>query len=337
MEEAIKKYAKKIQDNKVNPVFPCADKTGLIIDSQKEDVPLVMLNFGKWNLSAGEAVVMNTQDREVVIVPMEGSYKVSVGGNIYEGSRIGGPFNINPGESNACAVYIPGDESFKIEGDGEFIWYSAPTTGGTKPVHILQDSKPNLSRGSLTWRRDVITLIEPGIESTNLVVGETYSPPALWSGTPLHIHDKDDIKNGQSDHEEIYYHTMRLSKTQGRDAPYTIQMLFDGKTLDKAYIMRDKYAFAIPGASHPVVASPISDSLYVWALAGKEGDLGMWDIPEFSYLKKVGEFIESQETKRGTTKVSKIEIEEFCKINKLDKVAESVFRLNLIERGFEID
>ena len=336
MEETLKKYAEKIQCDEISPVYPCAEKTGIIINSNDEHVPLTMLNFGRWALAPDVIIEETTGELEMVLIPMEGAYQVSVAGQIFEGERAGGPFNVAPGTSNASAVYIPGGESFQVTGKGEMIWYSAPTSGNTRPVHVAQGAKPNLSRGSLTWRRDVVTLIEPGKESTNLVVGETFSPPGLWSGTPLHIHDKDDVEHGQSDHEEIYYHVMRLNATKGRNAPYTVQLLFDGETIDKAYIVRDKYAFAIPGASHPVVASPVSDSLYGWALAGKEGALGMWDIPEFAYLKKVGEFLDELEQQRRGTAIPQQLFEQFCDTHHLDAVARAVCLSNLLERGFTV-
>ncbi len=84
------------------------------------------------------------------------------------------------------------------------------------------------SRGLWLWRRDVVTLITPQDRSSNLVVGETYSPPGLWSGTPLHQHDKENPNGGESDHEEIYYHRFNWEKRpKDQFGPYGVQLLMD--------------------------------------------------------------------------------------------------------------
>ena len=114
----------------------------------------------------------------------------------------------------------------------------------------------------------MVTLFTPDDVSTVLVGGETYSPPGLWSGTPLHVHDKNDLANGQSDHEEVYYHLARVN--DGPWGAFGVQLLFDDQGLDNAYMIHNRDAFAIPGAAHPVVAGPNSDMLYVWALAFRE-------------------------------------------------------------------
>lgn len=336
MNESMERYAARIESREISPTFGCAGRSGLIVDSSRDEVPLTMLSFGRLIMLPGETVAMETRDREYAFIPVNGDYLLKVDGESFAGSRHGGPFAVEPGKSNASAVYIPGDMEVVISGEGEVIYFSAPTTGGTRPVHVPRGSVPNLSRGHLTWRRDVVTLIESGEISTNLVIGETRSPPGLWSGTPLHVHDSDDPDGGESDHEEVYYHLMDLPRGDGFHMPHTIQLLFDGERVNQAYIMRDRDAFAIPGGSHPVVASPISASHYTWGLAGSEGGLLMRDIPEFSYLKAVGEFINDLEQERGLAPVSRGKVDEFCRARKLDSRARSVLESNLRERGFEV-
>ena len=137
-----------------------------------------------------------------------------------------------------------------------------------------------LSRGDWIWRRDVVSLISPKDASSNLIVGETYNPPGFWSGTPLHQHDGQ--SSGESDHEEVYYHRFHWSKSPGDQfGPYGVQLLMDGIKLMKAFLIGDKSIFAIPGGCHPVVASPVSELLYLWGLAGRGDELVMRDIPEF--------------------------------------------------------
>ncbi len=162
--------------------------------------------------------------------------------------------------------------------------------------------------------------------TTALVVGETYSPPGLWSGTPLHMHDKDDPDAGQSDHEEIYYHLAK--HPEGRWGPYGVQFLFDDAGLDKAYVIHHRDAVAIPGAAHPVVAGPVSDMLYVWALAGTGPTVLMADVPEFVYLKAVADLLERWEEERPRKAVQSAG---------LSAAQADVLRMHLRERGISVE
>ena len=146
------------------------------------------------------------------------------------------------------------------------------------PFYAPPEELTVVSRGEWIWRRDVINLISPNNASSNLIVGETYNPPGFWSGTPIHQHDRDQASSGESDHEEVYYH--RFGWKQGTDdqfGPYGVQLLMDGKSLTKAYIIGDKSAFAIPGGCHPVVASPVSELLYLWGNRVVVDDAGLLD------------------------------------------------------------
>ena len=193
---------------------------------------------------------------------------------------------MGPGKSNASALYVPCNSELRIRGRGEIVFFEAPALKEKTPFYFSRQEAKVVSRGAWVWRRDIVNLISPKDASTNLVVGETYSPPGFWSGTPLHVHDKDNLPAGESDLEEIYYHRMSPLKREGDlFGPYAIQLLFDGEMMMKSYLLGDKSIFAIPGGSHPVVASPVAELLYLWGLGGRGSDLAMRDIPEFKYLK----------------------------------------------------
>lgn len=334
MESTLKKYRDDIQSGKINPVVRWNGKSGQIFAPSDSQVPLDYIGFGAWNLKEGPFSI-ETKDLEYVLVPICGNFEVKVEGKVFEGAREGGPFQTEPETSNSSAVYIGRDKKFSITGDGEMIYYSAPATAENPAVFVKAGDKPQLRRGTITWHRDVITLITPDDVSTNLVVGETYSPPSLWSGTPLHVHDKDDLANGQSDHEEVYYHLSRVS--DGKWGAYGVQLLFDDKGLDRAYMVHNNDAVAIPGGAHPVVSGPVSDMLYVWALASnKASKLGMLDVEEFAYIKAAQTIIDALEEKRGKYKFPKEELAKLADENNLKGHEREILRQHLLERGFEI-
>lgn len=334
MQKTLAKYRDAIQAGRVHPLVQWDGLTsGMIFDPTDETTPLETLGFGAYRLS-DQPITLDTGRNEVVLVPVDATFEVNVAGQTFVGDRAGGPFAALPGPSNASCVYIPADESFTMSGQGEIVLFSAPARGDKPPAFVRQGHRENLRRGTATWHRDVITLFTPQDVTTNLVGGETYSPPSLWSGTPLHVHDTDDVAGGQSDHEEVYYHLARV--TEGDWGGYGVQLLFDDKGLDRAWPVRHRSAFAIPGASHPVVAGPMSDMLYIWALAGPSDELAMKDIPEFAYLKAGGEIIDALEAHRGPTKLSQAEFDRLADAKGLTGHERTVVELHLRERGFEI-
>lgn len=333
MKSTVDKYGKKIQEGAIDPTRNLtAVRSGPVFAPGTPATPLEVLGFGAYRM-AGESEAGETRDREYVFCPMEGTFTVTTGTGTYELARVGGPFAAPIGESSASALYVPRDSRFRITGTGEMVYYTAPSSRKMKTVHIRPGDRPNLSRGDLFWRRDVVMLIEPGV-STNLNIGETYSPPGLWSGTPPHIHDARSEELGESEHEEVYYHRCRMTD---REMPnYTVQLMFDGRTMNRAFLCPDRTAVAIPGGCHPVVASPVSDCLYSFGLAGVEGSLGMRDLEDFSYLKKVGDLeglLREENQGQAVVTMPRSRLAGFIEENALDELQARVAELILREWG----
>ncbi len=334
MKETMKKYAERIESNEINPNIQYDNQSsGLILDPRMEAVPLEILGFGIYRLETNN-INRKTQEKEVVLVPQDGEFEVEVNGKKFQGKRSGGVFSSTPGESNASALYIPCHATFSLRGNGEIAFFEAPALKEKPPFFLPTEEVKALSRGDWVWRRDVTPLISPKDASTNLIVGETYNPPGFWSGTPLHQHDG---QSDESDHEEVYYHRFHLRKRmEDQFGPYGVQLLMDGKNLMKAFLIGDRSIFAIPGGCHPVVASPTSELLYLWGLAGRGDELTMRDIPEFLHLKSFenifGE-LERDETKKV---LSEERLRSFCKTYAFTKEQSGLLAVMLKEKGYEI-
>ncbi len=331
----MRKYAPKIEQNEINPHLRYDGKrSGLILDPRQEDVPLEVLGFGIYQLKK-IFIVRETRENEVVMVLQEGEFEVEVNGKRFFGERKGGPFASRPGQSNASALYIPCNSRFKIRGRGEMLFFEAPALKENPPFYLPKGQVKPISRGEWIWRRDVISLISPKDVSSNLVVGETYSPPGFWSGTPPHQHDKDLPSHGESSHEEVYYHRFNLKK-KDRFEPFGVQILMDGDGLRKAYLIGEKSIFAIPGGCHPVVASPVSELLYVWGLAGRGSELRMKDIEEFSFLKSFEEIFKELEKDEKKKVLLKKRFNVLCSPYRLTEDKKSILLAMLKEKGYEI-
>jgi 5-deoxy-D-glucuronate isomerase len=335
MESTVEKYRTKIAARQISAHIPYDGKTsGPIVDPNDESVPVDLVGFGAYQLDNGP-FELASGDREMVFIPMDGHFELTAGDITFRGGR-DGLFTHQPWRSNSQAIYIPPGRDVHLRGDGEMICYSAPASSGRPPAQIRAEEGTLLRSGAAFWRRDVLVLVSPDTVSKNLTCGETYSPPGHWSGTPLHVHDKDNPQQGQSDHEEIYYHRFRL---QSRDpfGPYGIQMLFNGSDLDESYIIRDRSVIAIPGVSHPVVSGPMSDHIYTFGLGGREGSaMMMYDIPEFKFLKAVGEVVTTLENERGATQVPQAKLKELQVLDGFTPYQWKLLETILRERGFEV-
>ncbi len=303
MESTLKKYAARIERGEVNPhVRHDGHSNGLIFDPSQEETPLSVLGFGVYHLSSRE-IVRETGDLEMVLVPQDGTFEAEVDGERFSGERAGGSLAPEPGKTNASALYVPRGSVLRIRGSGEIAFYQAPALGKKPASYFPQSAAQVVSRGEWVWRRDVVNLVSPRDASTRLIVGETLSPPGFWSSTPLHLHDKDDPAGKETDLEEVYYHRLGPATPAGSQFnAYGVQLLFDGKGLNKSWIVGDRSVFAIPGAAHPVVASPVCAHLYLWGLAGTGDRLIPRDIPEFVHLKAFEEVL--RELRAGLKPVS---------------------------------
>jgi len=338
MESTMKKYATKIERNTINPhIRYDGKKSGLILDPLQKKVPLEILGFGIYQLNS-RFITKQTKEKEVVLVPQEGEFEAEVNGKQFSGKRIGGPFSLGAGKSNASALYIPCNSRLRIRGKGEIVFFEASAFKEKSPFYLSNQEVEPVSRGDWIWRRDVTPLINPKNASSNLVIGETYSPPGFWSGTPLHLHDKNQPSSGESDHEEVYYHRFNWKKgAKDQIGPYGVQLLMNGNKLMKAFLIGDKSIFAIPGGSHPVVASPVSELLYLWGLAGRGEELMMRDHPEFAHLKSFEEFFKKLEGRRTKKILSHVRFETLCAPYSLSEEQKVLLAAMLKEKGYDID
>jgi 5-deoxy-glucuronate isomerase len=337
MQKTLAKYADRIERNEVNPHLRYdGKKSGLILDPLRDEVPLEVIGFGILQLGP-EFIKKETGGKEIVLIPQEGRFEAEVGGRRFSGQREGGPFAVGPGKSNSSALYVSCNSELRIRGKGEMAFFEAPAFKQNPPFYFSTEEGKVMSRGAWVWRRDVVNLISPKNASTNLVVGETYSPPGLWSGTPLHVHDKDDLPGGESDLEEIYYHRMNPPKKAGDQfGPYAVQLLFDGEKMMKSYLLGDRSVFAIPGGSHPVIASPVAELLYLWGLGGGGADLAMRDIPEFKYLKSFEEAFQ-RVAARSSRKISGKDWDDLCASFAFTDDQKKLLKATLKEQEFDLE
>jgi 5-deoxy-glucuronate isomerase len=157
------------------------------------------------------------------------------------------------------ALVAPGDT---YELDDDIAWTAVVRRGAVVETRDIRPEDVAVEhRGEGATARTVRTYVGEG----PLICGETVNPPGGWSSWPPHRHE----------HEEIYFY--RFSNPDG----FGVQMVYAGDPGEPS-IVRDGHVERIRGTYHPVVASPKSSMLYVWALAGESMTLTPEPDPRYT-------------------------------------------------------
>jgi 5-deoxy-glucuronate isomerase len=224
-------------------------------------------------LSAGERTIVHGHGSELCAVLLEGTIDVTAGGETRPAAREGGVFRAPP-----VAAYAPPGDAVELfaQTDAQLAVASAPLDGARPgAARLIAPTDGQLREaGSGNWSRTIRTLLGPGDEAGRLVLGETISPPGNWSSYPPHRHDRD----APPALEEVYYY--RFEPSQG----FGVQLLYDDES-ERAQIVHDGDAVAIPSGYHPVVAAPGYSLYYLWVLAGEGRELDPYVEPAHAWVQ----------------------------------------------------
>jgi 5-deoxy-glucuronate isomerase len=181
----------------------------------------------------------------------------------------------------ACAVYLP-------PGTIVDVTTTAPTElalvatldanitePATTPTVVGANEIVVHDRGQAGWQREVHDLIADAVPAERLLVGETFNPPGQWSSFPPHKHDGGD---GEPALEEVYY--FRCDRPDG----FGLQGLYRATGEAEAVFVKHGTVVGIPGGYHPVASAPGTHLYYLWALAGAERRLAMYEDPVHRWL-----------------------------------------------------
>lgn len=146
--------------------------------------------------------------------------------------------------------------------DEDITWTAIVRRGASVETRDIRPEEVAVEqRGEGPTTRTVRTYVSEG----PLICGETINPPGGWSSWPPHRHE----------HEEVYLY--RFADPDG----FGVQMAYEDDPAEPV-IVRDGHVERIRGTYHPVVASPKSAMLYVWALAGESMTLTPEPDPRYA-------------------------------------------------------
>ena len=231
-------------------------------------------------LEPGGAREIETGDREMLVVPVEGGCAVEVDGERFEL------------EGRACVfdrvtdfMYVPIGAALRLQspGGGTFALPSARAGRRFRAAYGPADKVPVEVRGSGAATRQLTNFFAPGVmEAERLVAVEVLTPAGNTSSYPPHKHDAA-IPGGEAELEEIYYYRFDRPHAFGFHRTYAAEGDFDVTAA-----VADGDLFLVPRGYHgPCTALPGFPMWYLNVLAGPaaERSLAFSDDPDHAWIR----------------------------------------------------
>jgi 5-deoxy-glucuronate isomerase len=215
------------------------------------------VGFEAQRLADGEVTTVDTGDREVCVVVVEGTCHVG------EWHDLGG--RPDPWSGPPDAAYLPPGTRFEIRasGEAEIGLCFAPAPGGGAAARVLAGEEIEVeTRGHGAQERYVHPILMGDREAESLLVTEVLTPAGHWSSYPPHKHDRDDPPR-ETLLEETYYHRIKPARGFGLQRVYT-----DDRSLDESIVFGDRDCVLVPRGYHTVSAPPGYEVYYLNVMAG---------------------------------------------------------------------
>lgn len=233
------------------------------------------LTTHRLTLSAGKSADFSVVDEETVIVLLEGRGTFESDGHVWSVGRA------SVFSDRATALLLPPAVALTVRAETplEALLISTPAPAGGTPVLCSPDDVVVVERGTDLYKREVRNLFTTDSHAKRLMVGETVNATGHWSSYPPHKHDGQD---GELRLEEMYYYRVNPPEGFGLHISYTAS----GETA--THQVRDGDLVLIPYGYHSVSAPPRYDLYYLWAIAGDERKLAVFEDPAHRWIHGVG-------------------------------------------------
>ena len=222
-------------------------------------------------LSAGTSGRFQLADEETVVVLLEGRGAFDAGGQTWVVRRS------DVFSDRATALLLPPAVPLTVRAETrlEAVLVSTPAPPGGDPVLCRPDDVVVADRGTDLYKREVRNLFTTDPHARRLMVGETVNATGHWSSYPPHKHDGTDSELRL---EEAYYY--RVNPPEG----FGVHISYTSSGESAAHQVRDGDLVLIPYGYHSVSAPPRYDLYYLWAIAGDERKLAVYEDPAHRWV-----------------------------------------------------
>ena len=225
-------------------------------------------------LAPGDSADYQIEGEEAVVVLLEGRGAFASGNERWLVSRT------SPFTDHATALFLPAGHRLRVDAATalEAVLVSTPAPSGGAPVLCTPADVAVKTRGRDTYTREVHEIFVKDPHVRRLMVGETFNAPGQWSSYPPHKHDG---RDGEPALEEIYYYRFDPPHGFGHQMLYTA----DGESV--THEVRDGDLVLLPYGYHPVSAAPGYRLYYLWAVAGEQRKLTIYEDPVHRWVDEV--------------------------------------------------
>lgn len=222
-------------------------------------------------LSAGASAQYSRPNEETVLVLQEGRGTLATPDRTWPVTRAG------VFAERATALYLPPGVPLTVTAESmlEAVLVSAPSAEAGAAALIGPGDVTVNQRGRGNYAREVHDLFVRDPHARRLMVGETFNPPGHWSSFPPHKHDG---RNGEPFLEEVYHFRVDPAHGFGHQMLYTT----DGESV--THQVRDGDAVLLPYGYHPVSSPPGYTLYYLWAMAGDQRQLALYEDPAHTWI-----------------------------------------------------
>ncbi|MDQ4490970.1 5-deoxy-glucuronate isomerase [Sinomonas sp. ASV486] len=237
-------------------------------------------------LAPGASVSLEAAGEERIVVPLEGSFEVTVDGVAH---HLRGRASVFAGPSDVLYTGIGRTAVISSAEGGRVAVALAPAKEEYPTRLVRAEETPVELRGAGNCSRQVHNFGTPAaLEADRFIVCEVITPGGNWSSYPPHKHDEE--KDGETFLEEIYYFETRLAPDSpiaggpaeaGQDpVGYARVYASDERPIDVNAEVRTGDVVLVPYGWHgPAMAAPGYDLYYLNVMAGP-GRVREWLISD---------------------------------------------------------
>jgi 5-deoxy-glucuronate isomerase len=252
-------------------LFRVSRREGLHVLQRRGERGARELTTHRMTLAAGGSASFSAPGEETVVVLQQGRGRFEAGGQSWPVSR-SGVFT-----ERATALLLPAGAELQVSADTplEAVLVSAPAAAGGQPVLCAPADVVVNTRGKDVYRRDVHDLFVRDPHGRRLMVGETFNEPGNWSSYPPHKHDG---RDGEPVLEEVYYYRVDPPSGVG------LQLLYTKDGENATHQVQDGDLVLLPYGYHPACVPPGYRLYYLWALAGEQRQLAVYEDPAYRWV-----------------------------------------------------
>ena len=239
-------------------------------------------------LDAGDSHEFDTEDEEVVVLPLSGACSIES-----DGQRIDLQGRLDVWSGVTDTAYIPRDShvSLRSELGGRFALTSARSDRRLPLRHLRAQDVPVEVRGAGSCTRQVNGFCAAhAVETDRIIAVEVLTPAGNWSSYPPHKHDED-LPGEESALEEIYYFELRPEGRSDSSDGIGFQRVYGTpqRPVDVLVEVRTGDVVLVPYGWHgPSMAVPGYDLYYLNVMAGPSAERS-WlirDDPQHAWVRE---------------------------------------------------